>query len=292
MTIGDNMHVLMVIHYGKQLAVDKASQLEAWLVGRGHTVSKIGASDIWNDGKLSQSIEPHIRAKYDLVCTFGGDGTMLSAAQIVFRNPAPVLGFNFGRLGFLTGARGDDMFEAMQALFDGKLRSETRCALDIKLEYGDGHVDNHIVLNEVAMTRGVSGRMLDFDVEIDGELLSKLRADGIIVSSPTGSTAYSLSAGGPLVAPTLRCMLVSALAPHSLVSRSMITGEEQTVCIIPENRNNTEFGLFIDGNNISAHRIPAKITATVRKNSIDFMKYGEHGFTAVSSTAFFGGSND
>ena len=228
----------------------------------------------------------------DFYFSLGGDGTLLSCSQLVFKAPAPVLGFNFGHLGFLTGASPDVMYDAIEAAFDGKLPSESRCALDVTIEGRDNSRLRYIVLNEVAITRGVTGKMVEFEVAIDGDTLSTMRADGVIVASPTGSTAYSLSAGGPIISPTLSSMVVVALAPHSLVSRSLVTDDDEVVSIVPEDKSNKDCSVFIDGNLVKMERSPRRITVTVRRDAITLLRYNVPGFTRLASRVFFGRTND
>ncbi|MGI6217014.1 MAG: NAD(+)/NADH kinase [Coriobacteriales bacterium] len=285
------MKVLIVVNSGKENASRKSVELQKWLEAKGVESSMINANDIFVNGLVTDRAKSAIEG-VELVCSLGGDGTLMSSAQLVFDHPAPVLGFNFGHLGFLTGATPDSMFEAVQAALNHKLDEEVRCALNITLENYDGTTMHYTALNEVAITRGITGKMINFDITIDGDLLSSIRADGAIVSSPSGSTAYSLSAGGPILSPTLSCMVVVALAPHSLISRALVTGEDETVCILPEETSGKDCSVFIDGNLVRVQKSPKSIVATVRKDAITLLKYNVPGFTRAASRAFFGGTND
>ena len=286
------MHIIIVVHSGKPEAVAKSAELRDWLLARGMRVDVVSADEIITDGHFMEHNREILDDDPDLYFSLGGDGTLLSCAQMVFKAPAPVLGFNFGHLGFLTGASPDVMYEAVEAAIDGNLKSESRSALNIEIESRAGSRLCYTAFNEVAITRGVTGKMIEYELNIDGELLSTMRADGVIVSSASGSTAYSLSAGGPIISPTLSSMVVVALAPHSLVSRSFVTDDDQTVSILPEDKSNKDCSVFVDGNLVRMERSPNRVTATVRKDALTLLRYNVPGFTSLASRVFFGRTHD
>ncbi len=283
------MRVLMVVNSGKEQGVRDSKTLTAMLSGRGIDVLTIESEKIARSNGFSQEASACVEWGADLICTFGGDGTLLSAAQIAFRGSAPMLGFNYGTLGFLTGASSESMVEAVEAALRGELPGEKRAALDVRVDgTAAGSSRSCTVLNEVAMTRGVSGRLVDYTVMIDGDKLADMRADGVIVASATGSTAYSLSAGGPLLAPTLQGMVISALAPHTLISRAMVTDGNQEVRIIPDTRGDAECCVFADGKRICMEGGPVALTVTMRKDAVTLLRYDMPSFTRRASGAFFG----
>lgn len=286
------MHVIIVTHSGKPGAVAKAEELKDWLIGRGIRTDSVDSDEIIVDGKFMVGKRHMLEDKPDYYFSLGGDGTLLSCAQLVFKAPAPVLGFNFGHLGFLTGATPDVLFDAVEAALDGRLVSEQRSALEVTIESRSGSRRSYTVLNEVAITRGMTGKMIEYDINIDGELLSTMRADGVIVASATGSTAYSLSAGGPIISPTLSSMVVVALAPHSLVSRSLVTNDDEVVTIVPEDKSNKDCSVFVDGNLVKMERSPRRVTVTVRRDALTLLRYNVPGFTRLASRVFFGRTND
>ncbi len=283
------MHVVIAVNATKPITIEKAHELKQWLQGGGISADIVDADGIVVKGAIPDDIKEKVEDA-TLYCSLGGDGTLLSCAQLVFRHPAPVLGFNFGHLGFLNGATPEVMIEGVKAALDGKLEEEHRCALDVVLETRDDECLTYTLLNEVAITRGMTGKMIDYDIMIDGELLSTIRADGAIVASPTGSTAYSLSAGGPLISPTLSCMVVSALAPHSLISRAMVVDQSQIVSILPTDKSNLDCSVFADGHLVELDRSPRRVVVTVQNDAITLLKYNVPGFTRSASKAFFGGT--
>ncbi len=278
-------HVLIVYAHIKPIAEQKTIELSNWLNEQGISTYVIKAEDILVNGVFSTYLMDIIN-DIDLICSLGGDGTLLSCAQIVFKRNIPVLGFNFGTLGFLNGTSPDAMEENVIAALEGKLNTQTRSALDVEIIDIEGKIRRYSVLNEMAITRGLTGSMIRYEIKIDGETLTKMRADGVIVSSPTGSTAYSLSAGGPIVTPTLSCMIVVALAPHSLVSRALVTGENETVTILPDIER--DCSVILDGFSLSNHIRPEQISITVRKNALTLLSYNAPSFTRSASRVFFG----
>lgn len=281
------MKVLLVINNGKPDAVQAAGELGDWLDAKGVGFSSIDAEDIIADGRFSEEAMDRVNEGYDYIFTFGGDGTMLSAAQMAFRRPAPVLGINFGTLGFLTGATAEGMLDAVQATLDGKLTGQVRSALDVTIEDDKGKDARYTVLNEISLTRGSTEGIVDYQVLIDGEKLANIRADGIIIASSTGSTAYSLSAGGPLLSPGVRCMIVSALAPHSLLSRAMVTGRNETVQVIPDEEGSIYCFAFIDGKRVLPNKHIVRVTSNVHTEAITLLRYDMPGFISRASSAFY-----
>ena len=184
---------------------------------------------------------------YDLICSFGGDGTTLRAAHVVGKSGVPLLSYNFGRLGFLSGACKDDLIPAMQAAVDGKLNFDARSMLELRVAYEHGRIDHQIVVNELAVTRGHFGRIVELDLSINGSLVTTVRGDGILVATPTGSTGYALSAGGPIISPENESMCVVPISPHSLTSRAVVTAKNDVILIVPNEQNRQKLALFIDG---------------------------------------------
>jgi len=186
-------------------------------------------------------------AEYDLICSFGGDGTTLRAAHVVGKSGVPLLSYNFGRLGFLSGACKDDLVPAMKAAIDGKLIFDARSMLELRVAYEHGRIDQQIAVNELAVTRGHFGRIVELDLHINGSLVTTVRGDGILVATPTGSTGYALSAGGPIISPKNESMCVVPISPHSLTSRAVVTARDDVILIVPNEQNRQRLALFIDG---------------------------------------------
>ena len=166
----------------------------------------------------------------DLIMVFGGDGTMLRAARETAGLGTPLLGVNIGGLGFLTAVSSDLLAAALKHVWQGELKYETRALLEIAGEF-QGQTIRANALNDVVVSRGAVSRLIALDVSVDGEIITRYRGDGLIVSSPTGSTAYSLAAGGPIVLPTAEIMTLTPICPHALSNRSIIMPLSSTICI-------------------------------------------------------------
>ncbi|MFQ3230438.1 NAD(+) kinase [Reinekea sp.] len=173
----------------------------------------------------------------DLIIVVGGDGTFLSAARDVAQFEVPMLGVNRGRLGFLTDIMPSQMERQVREVFNGEFVIENRFLLLAKI-IRDGHVvAQSCALNDVVLHPGVSVRMIEFDLEIDNQFVYNQRSDGLIVSTPTGSTAYALSAGGPLMHPNMNALILVPMFPHSLNNRPLVVGSESNLCIKVDHYN-------------------------------------------------------
>ncbi len=170
-----------------------------------------------------------IGAHADLAIVLGGDGTMLNAARRLARYCVPLVGVNQGRLGFMTDIAREDMLGCMDDLLDGRFDPENRMLLSAEVVRGGREVAANMALNDVVLDKGAIGRMIEFELFIDGEFIYNLRGDGLIVSTPTGSTAYSLSAGGPILHPTLTGIALAPLNPHALTNRPVIVNDRADI---------------------------------------------------------------
>jgi NAD+ kinase len=169
--------------------------------------------------------------KPNIVIVLGGDGTLLAAARAFAHTPTPILGVNLGSLGFLTEVPLSELYSALEAWCDNCASIEHRDMMHTEL-HRDGKLIQHWdALNDIVVSKGSIARMADFSVDIDGQFVATLRADGLIVSTPTGSTAYNLSAGGPIVMPTVNALVVAPLCPHVLTIRPFVVPGDSTVAI-------------------------------------------------------------
>ena len=167
---------------------------------------------------------PEVGAVSDALVVLGGDGTLLRASRLL-KKPAPVLGVNFGALGFLTEITLPELYETLDGLLDGTYRAEERRLLRGIVRRGAEERATAEVLNDVVVTKASLARIIELDVSVDGAFVSSFRADGLIVSSPTGSTAYNLAAGGPIVHPALGAMVLTPISPHMLTHRPLVIGD-------------------------------------------------------------------
>ncbi len=165
----------------------------------------------------------------DLAIVLGGDGTMLSVARHLARYDVPLVGVNQGRLGFMTDIAHSDMLTCMDDLLSGKFVPESRMLLDAEVLRGGEKIASNLALNEVVVDKGAIGRLIEFGLFIDGMFVYNLRSDGLIASTPTGSTAYSLSANGPIVHPQVSGIALVPLCPHSLSNRPILVGDRNVI---------------------------------------------------------------
>jgi NAD+ kinase len=165
----------------------------------------------------------------NLAIVIGGDGTLLGVARKAASHDVPVVGVNLGTLGFLTDVPKDDMDTLIPAILDGRFTEETRLMLDAKVLRGNETVFESVALNDVVVSRGAMGSMIEFSVSVDGEFIYSLRADGLIVATPTGSTAYALSSGGPILHPNLPAITLVPISPHTLSNRPIAIDSQSEV---------------------------------------------------------------
>jgi len=184
-------------------------------------VGREAGGDAWIAGSFEA-----IGASADLAIVLGGDGTMLAAARRLARYRVPLVGVNQGRLGFMTDIARSDMLTCMDDLLDGRFVPETRMLLDAEVLRDEREIATNLALNDVVIDKGAIGRMIEFELFIDGEFIYKLRADGLIVSTPTGSTAYALSANGPIMHPGVAGIALVPLCPHALTNRPILVSDE------------------------------------------------------------------
>jgi NAD+ kinase len=173
-------------------------------------------------GESASHQKTQIATRSDMVLVLGGDGTMLSAARLLEERAVPILGVNMGGLGFLTEITLDQLYPALEKVFAQEFRVEERLMLRADIHRHGEHVAKATVLNDVVVSKGTLARMIEIQILIDGQFVTRLRGDGLIVSTPTGSTAYSLSAGGPIIHPTVQALILTPICPHTLTHRPLL----------------------------------------------------------------------
>ena len=183
----------------------------------------------------------------DLAIVVGGDGTMLHVARGLASYALPMIGINLGRLGFLTDLSADRMYEDMDELLRGEFTVEERIMLQVQISNGKKTLNETVALNDVTLTKGNTGRMIEFDTHVNSEPLGRTRGDGVIIATPTGSTAYALSAGGPILHPLLPAIVFAPICPHTLGHRPMVLDDSSTVELEILDLAGAEGNVFIDG---------------------------------------------
>lgn len=203
-----------------------------------------------------------ILKKADLVITLGGDGTLLKTARRLSRKKVLILGVNYGNLGFLTECTPDKMFESLDKIFEGSYHVDKRSLLRATL-YRDGKkIETYLSLNDAVINQGAFARLIKMDLEVDGIKLVKFTADGVIVSTPTGSTAHSLSAGGPIMHPYIQGLIIAPICPSSLSMRPIIIPDDKQLTVTIETQRREDaaiIGLTLDGQDMTMLKYGDKI---------------------------------
>ena len=216
----------LIVHQGRPEAAAAARDLSMWLVSEGHQVRMPPQEAAAASCPDLETVPDHFGPGLDAVVTLGGDGSILRAVELVGESGVPILGVNFGRMGYLTEVAPADARSAIDRVLAGDHGVEERMLLTV--EFGEtaagssGGRQRHVALNEVVVERPAASYALRLGVALNGEQFTSYAADGLIVSTPTGSTAYSLSARGPVIDPTHRALLLTPVSPHMLFDRSMV----------------------------------------------------------------------
>ena len=221
----------IVANIAKEKSPEYTAALREWLLMRGLEVyleegiaAKIGCLPGVEKGKLWTLV--------DLIVVFGGDGTILRTARLVRDRDVPIVGINLGVFGYLTEVNLDEMYSAMEVILAGDFQVEKRMMLDVEIQGGEEPFREGTVLNDVVINRGNLSRIVELETMVDGRYLTTFKADGLIVATPTGSTAYSMAAGGPIVFPELNSILINPICPHTLTNRPVILPESAVVRVM------------------------------------------------------------
>jgi NAD+ kinase len=250
---------------GLLAARDQLVELEAWLRDRGvDAVWSIEAAKLFTSGARSVADRTEIPQQSDLVVVLGGDGTLLGMAKAIAESghEVPILGVNFGSLGFLTEITRPEIFTAIEAVMAGRasydLRMMLRAVATLARQPGvpaartvRGGVEatvSHMALNDVVFSRTALSRIIELEVSVGDQLMTAVKADGLIVATPTGSTAYNLAAGGPIVHPAMEALLLTPIAPHTLTNRPIVIPSEREVRVRSSGSNaGDEVYVTVDG---------------------------------------------
>lgn len=213
------MRIHLVVNTHRPDAVEAARECIGWIRER---TESIAADSESADHLGIATLPPDELGRADLMISFGGDGTLIRAAHLCAIHRTPILGVYFGRFGFVTQCKPHELGATLSEFFDGESRFEERMMLQANLIRAGETVTTLHALNEICLQRDIAARMLSFRVVVDGRELTNYPADGVLASTPTGSTAYNLSAGGPILDPKVEAIILSALAPHTLGARPLV----------------------------------------------------------------------
>ena len=229
---------------GKQETLDILTELAPWLKSKGHEVYV----DIENATVMNIEGTPRsqMSALVDMVIVLGGDGTMIGVARLVAEKGIPILGVNIGGLGFLTAVSRDELYEVLDRVLVDDCPIEERIMLNACVLRHSECIAEYIVMNDVVVNKGALARIIDLETYVNSAYISTFKADGLIVSTPTGSTAYALSAGGPILYPTLNSIVLAPICPHTLTNRPIVLPDDVKIEIMLRSLNEDVF-LTLDG---------------------------------------------
>ena len=221
----------IIANVRKEKAPELITRLKSWAEDRG--VEVVLEREIAKRMADPRGVDrEEIGSRVDMIVAFGGDGTLLMAARSVRKFNVPILGINLGAFGYLTVFNLNEMIEALEMIYRGDYRTEKRMMLDVLVRGGGKTQEDYSVLNDVVINRGNLSRMVDLEVIVDDRYLTTYKADGLIISTPTGSTAYSLSAGGPIVFPVLDSIIINPICPHTLTNRPVMLPESASIRVV------------------------------------------------------------
>jgi NAD+ kinase len=270
--------VALTVHPHRPVALELASKVAAWWEGRGVQVL-IDADALDPDRIL---FDPAI----DVAMSLGGDGTMLRTVALAARGEIPVLGVNLGNLGYLTSVEPDEILAACELLASGSFEVEDRMMLDVLIMRADHSSDPQqvVAMNEVVVEKTSDGHTICLGVKIGGARFLTYAADGMLVATPTGSTAYNLSLRGPIVSPKIKALVMTPIAPHMLFDRALII--EPDLPITLEVMRDREAVVVVDGERI-AELVPGdQIEVRASDSSAKMVRFGERGFYEILHSKF------
>lgn len=221
----------IVIKHNVPKATKLALEVAAWLEKKKCKIVVADEAKSFVEKKKGAKAVPkeELPTACDMVIVFGGDGTFLSIARHMIWKSIPILGVNLGTLGFLTEVKVDEVYEVLEGILKGKYSVQERSMLEACVKRAGKELFCLPVLNDVAVTKSAIARVIDFQLSLNGVPVANLKADGLIAATPTGSTAYSLAAGGPIMHPRVGGMIITAICPHSLNVRPLVIPEDATV---------------------------------------------------------------
>ncbi len=259
--------------------IERLTALETEIFTSQEYVNELSWATVTFKGSASEVIAP-----CDVVLVIGGDGTIIHFAKHAAKFSKPVLGVNFGRLGFVAGLERNEL-EKLAQLVQGKYRVQKRSLLDVVV-YKNNKKEAFTAFNDAVISKGEHTKIIDFSVYLNENEVCSYRADGTILATATGSTAYSLSAGGPIVDPTLDCVLLTPVCPHAMFAKPIIFSKEYPVIIKAEDRENNGIFLNIDGNNVFNLSDCDAVEVTCAKQKVELITFDNRSFGKRLSEKF------
>ena len=232
-------------------ALRTVCELVTWLNERGITL--VGTPELERDRiqnetgcPVDQSPPEDLAGNVDLILVLGGDGTMIATARMLGEREVPVLGINYGGLGYLAEFRIEEIYQALESILSGNFRLDKRVMLGVELRRGGELITRNRVLNDVVINKSALARIIEIDAYLNQHFVNSFRADGLIISTPTGSTAYNLSAGGPVIFPSMNAVVITPICPFTLSNRPIVVPDDATIELLLKT-DQEEVTLTLDG---------------------------------------------
>ncbi|MEI7593706.1 MAG: NAD(+)/NADH kinase [Actinomycetes bacterium] len=277
----------LVVHHERPEAFALAAEIVQRMEANGHKVC-LPIADAQRASLSSNGVaDSEFASVLDVAVSLGGDGSMLRAVHLVSRSNVPVIGVNLGQLGYLTEVEPAGVWDALERFLAADFEIEERMLLSVS-GTGDLELDSVVALNEAVLEKTTQGPTVRLDVSIDGQVFTPYAADGLIVATPTGSTAYNLSARGPIVAPTHRAIIVTPVSPHMLFDRSLVLEPETTLQIVVSGHYPAR--LAVDGRTIAELAPGAGIACSASTHAARLVTFGPRDFHRILKAKF--GLND
>ena len=234
MTVSQIQRVGVVVKRHQPDALQTLCRLTEWL--HQHGISLVGGPEIERERIEHETgcavevvTEDQLAGSVDLILVLGGDGTMIATARMVGDTDVPVMGVNYGGLGYLAEFRIEELFPALESILRGEYKLEKRVMLAVELFRGEDNVSRNRVLNDVVINKSALARIIEIEAYLNRQFVNSFRADGLIVSTPTGSTAYNLSAGGPVIYPSMNAIVITPICPFTLSNRPIVVPDDAEI---------------------------------------------------------------
>jgi NAD+ kinase len=234
MTISPVKRVGVVLKPHQPDALKTMCELTTWLARRG--IALLGGPEIERDRIAQQTgcsvaevLAEKLASEVDLMLVLGGDGTMIATSRLMGAAEVPVLGVNYGGLGYLAEFRIEELYAALESILAGNYRLDKRVMLDVELLRGSTQVTHNRVLNDVVINKSALARIIEIEARLNQQFVNSFRADGLIISTPTGSTAYNLSAGGPVIFPSMNAVVITPICPFTLSNRPIVVPDDAVI---------------------------------------------------------------
>jgi NAD+ kinase len=272
--------VAIIAKPGRPQLPDVAARLVRWLEAHDYEVMADEATCFAIPGLSCVARDEIAKRQPEFVVVLGGDGTMLAAARAVAKAGIPILGVNLGSLGFMTEIRQEELEAMLDAHAQKKGAMDVRAMVHCQLERGAKCVETYEALNDIVVNKAALARIVDFDVYVNQQFVSNYKADGIIIATPTGSTAYSLAAGGPILAPSVDAFVITPVSPHALTNRPLVVPDRSEI-VIEVKQTQEEAYLTVDGQTGVPLRKGDRISCRKSEHTIKLLHLAQRGFFDV-----------